>query len=46
MSGARGIFCRGAVTELGVSGAEVARFLGVTTLAVNRIVAAEKASGR
>ncbi len=44
VSRARGIFCRAAVTQLGVSGAEVARFLGVTTSAVNRAVATEKAS--
>jgi len=45
VSRARGIFCRAAVTQLGVSGAEVARFLGVTTSAVNRAVgAAEEAA--
>ncbi len=44
VSRARGIFCRAAVTQLGVSGAEVARFLGVTTSAVNRVVAADKTS--
>ena len=36
VSKARRIFCRMAVTQSGFSGAEVARFLGVTTSAVNR----------
>jgi putative transposase len=45
VSRARGIFCRAAVMQLGVSGAEVARFLGVTTSAVNRVVAAEREPG-
>jgi putative transposase len=38
VSSARTIFCREAVTQAGWSGAEVARFLGVTTSAVNRAV--------
>jgi REP element-mobilizing transposase RayT len=40
-SKARRSFCRAAVTELGISGAEVARFLGVTTSAVNRVAGTE-----
>ena len=43
-SKARRIFCRAAVTQLGFSGAEVARFLGVTTSAVNRAAGAETKS--
>lgn len=42
VSQARRIFCREAVTQLGFSGAEVARFLGVTTSSVNRTVGAEQ----
>jgi len=38
VSRARKIFCQVAVTRLGFSGAEVARFLGVSTSAVNRAV--------
>jgi REP-associated tyrosine transposase len=38
VSKARNIFCHVAVTQVGFSGAEVARFLGVTTSAVNRAV--------
>ena len=45
VSGAWGIFCRAAVRQLGVSGAEVARFLGVTTAAVNQVVAADGEPG-
>ena len=37
----RKIFCQIAVKKLGYSGAEVARYLGVTTSAVNRIANAE-----
>lgn len=39
VSRARKRFCQVAVTEAGVPGAAVARFLGVTTSAVNRSVA-------
>ena len=45
VSEARKIFCQVAVTQLGFSGAEVARFLGVTTSAVNRTVGAEGGRG-
>jgi hypothetical protein len=45
VSRARGIFCRAAVMHLDVSGAEVARFLGVTTSAVTRVVAADREPG-
>ncbi len=37
----RKIFCQLAVTKLGYSGAEVARYLGVTSSAVNRMANAE-----
>jgi len=37
----RKIFCQLAVKKLGYSGAEVARYLGVTTSAVNRMANAE-----
>jgi hypothetical protein len=42
--GARGrrIFCQVAIGEMGYSGAEVARFLGVTTSAVNRLAVSEE----
>lgn len=46
VSRARQRFCRVAVTEAGVPGAEVARFLGVTTSAVNRSVAGAGAGVR
>ena len=42
ISEARRLFCREAVTRLGFSGAEVARFLGVTTSAVNHTVGVEE----
>jgi len=38
----RKIFCQLAVKKLGYSGAEVARYLGVTTSAVNRLANAEE----
>ena len=38
----RKIFFQIAVKKMGYSGADVARFLGVTTSAVNRLAAAEK----
>jgi REP element-mobilizing transposase RayT len=38
---ARRVFCQLAVTGMGYSGAEVARFLGVTTSAVNRLAMSE-----
>ena len=34
---AKRVFCQLAVKKIGYSGAEVARFLGVTTSAVNRL---------
>ena len=37
----RKIFCQLAVKKLGYSGAEVARYLGITTSAVNRMANAE-----
>jgi putative transposase len=40
----RRIFCQLAVRKMGYPGAEVARFLGVTTSAVNRLVVSEEAS--
>jgi hypothetical protein len=40
----RRIFCQLAVGKMGYPGAEVARFLGVTTSAVNRLVASEEVS--
>ena len=39
---ARRLFCQVAVGKMGYSGAEVARFLGVTTSAVKRLAASEK----
>jgi chromosomal replication initiation ATPase DnaA len=39
---ARKLFCQLAVKKMGYSGAEVARFLGVTTSAVNRLANAEE----
>ena len=42
---ARKRFCQLAVRKMGYSGAEVARFLGVTTSAVNRLAASEEMSG-
>lgn len=38
----RKIFCQIAVRKMGYSGAEVARFLGVTTSAVNRLAMSDK----
>lgn len=38
---ARRVFCQIAVKKMGYSGAEVARFLGVTTSAVNRLAVSE-----
>jgi hypothetical protein len=38
----RRLFCQLAVSKMGYSGAEVARFLGVTTSAVNRSAASEE----
>lgn len=38
----RRIFCQLAVRKLGYSGAEVARYPGVTTSAVNRMANAEE----
>jgi len=39
---ARRLFCQVAVRGMGYSGAAVARFLGITTSAVNRLVASEE----
>ena len=41
---ARKLFCQIAVKKMGYSGAEVARFLGVTTSAVNRLANTEELS--
>jgi len=38
----RKIVCQGAVKKMGYSGADVARFLGITTSAVNRLAASEE----
>jgi hypothetical protein len=38
------MFCQLAVGKMGYPGAEVARFLGVTTSAVNRLVVSEEVS--
>jgi REP element-mobilizing transposase RayT len=38
----RKIFCQLAVTRMGYSGAEIARFLGITTSAVNRLAASDE----
>jgi len=40
----RKILCKLAVKKLGYSGAEVARYLGITTSAVNRMANAEELS--
>ena len=40
----RRIFCQLAIGKMGYSGAEVARFLGVTTSAVNRMAVSKKAT--
>lgn len=42
---ARRLFCQLAVREMGYSGAEVARFLGVTTSSVNRLAVSEQLRG-
>ncbi len=42
---ARGLFCQLAVRRMGYSGAEVARYLGVTTSAVNRLAVSEENPG-
>jgi hypothetical protein len=39
---ARRLFCQVAVKHMGYSGAEVARFLGLTTSSVNRLAASEE----
>ncbi|MFC1816035.1 hypothetical protein ACFL0M_08840 [Thermodesulfobacteriota bacterium] len=39
---ARRVFCQVVVKKMGYSGAEVARFLGVTTSAVNRLAVSEE----
>jgi hypothetical protein len=41
---ARRLFCQLAVGKMGYPGAEVARFLGVTTSAVNRLVVSKQAA--
>jgi hypothetical protein len=38
----RRIFCQIAVTKMGYSGADVARFLGITTSAVNRLAVSDE----
>jgi hypothetical protein len=38
----RRVFCQVAVRAMGYSGAEVARFLGVTTSSVNRLAVSEQ----
>ena len=40
----RKIFCQIAIKRMGYSGAEVARFLGITTSAANRLAASDKIS--
>jgi len=45
ISGARKLFCQLAVMHLGHSGADVARFLGVGTSAVNRLAAGTRTVG-
>ena len=42
---ARHVFCQVAVENMGHAGAEVARLLGVTTFAVNRLAAFEGTAG-
>ena len=39
---ARRIFCQMAIGRMGYSGAEVARFLGVTTSSVNRLAVSQE----
>ena len=41
---ARRVFCQLAIGKMGYAGAEVARFLGVTTSSVNRLVVSEEVS--
>jgi hypothetical protein len=41
---ARRMFCQLAVVKTGYPGAEVARYLGVTTSSVNRLAISEEAS--
>jgi len=41
----RRLFCQLAVKKMGYSGAEVARFLGVTTSAVNKAASSAEVSG-
>ena len=41
---ARRVFCQLAIGKMGYRGAEVARFLGVTTSSVNRLAVSEKAA--
>jgi hypothetical protein len=38
----RRLFCQLAVEKMGYPGAEVARYLGITTSAVNRLAASEE----
>lgn len=45
ISKARGLFCRAAVREMRYQGAEVARFLGVTTSAVCRLANSDEETG-
>ncbi|MBW2077200.1 MAG: hypothetical protein JRI71_06590, partial [Deltaproteobacteria bacterium] len=40
----RRIFCQIAVKKMGYSGAEVSRFLGITTSAVNRLAVSDELS--
>jgi hypothetical protein len=41
----RRIFCQIAVKKMGYSGADVARFLGITTSAVNRLAVSDELPG-
>jgi plasmid maintenance system antidote protein VapI len=45
ISGARKLFCQIALKHVGHAGADVARFLGVGTSAVNRLAAGKQAVG-
>ena len=40
----RRIFCQITIKKMGYSGADVARFLGITTSAVNRLAVSDKLS--
>ena len=40
--GARRLVCQAAKREMGASGAEMVRFLGVTTSSINRVTASER----